>query len=131
MKFYSFLPGFLIIGLIVVLLTLDYYLHLNIPVLRNIKQPALFLLLFGVLLCGFGTTGHGMFHLFKSGFNIYTIILILTGLTIAVIAAARFIFKYPIFGISSTAQTFTILLSLILFKVIISTVRMITWTNPV
>ncbi len=131
MKFYSFLPGVIIVGVLTVLLALNYYFQLGIPLIRNIKQPVLFLLIFGFLLCAFGTTGHGMFHLFKTGFNLYTIILILTGLTIAVIAAAHFIFKYPIFGITTTAQTFTVLFGLILFKVVVSTVRVLTWTNPV
>lgn len=131
MKYYSFLPGFIIVALLIVLLTVQTFFKVDIPVMKNIKHPARLLFIMGFMLCAFGTTGHSVLHLFKTGINLYTILLIATGLIITVFAVLRLMMKVPVFGISTMPQTFIVLSSLIVIKIILATIRMMTFASTV
>ncbi len=126
MKFYTFLPGLIVVFIIALLLVLNTVFNLNIPVIKNIKNPFIVLLILGFMMCAFGTLANSMVTMIKSEkIDFSVVLMMLIGVAIIVVAALGLFAKQPAFGFLTRTVAFYSVAALIAVKIIISTIKVI------
>ena len=126
MKYYTFFPGLVIAFAFAVLLTLTKAFHLNVPLLKEIRNPLVALVISGFLLCAFGTLTHFMSAMFTSGKIDWQVIgMAAIGVLLLIISGLAIFSDKPIFGLFSQNASYYVIASLIAVKIVISTVRVI------
>ena len=126
MKYYTFLPGLIIVFLIALLVVLNTTLGLNIPVIKNIKNPFIALLILGAMMCAFGTLANTMVNMIKSGkIDFVAVAMMFIGVLIVVVAALGLFSKQPAFGFLTKNAAFYSVAALIAVKILVSTLKVI------
>ena len=126
MKFYTFLPGLIVVFILTVLVVLNTAFNLNIPVIKNFKNPFIALLILGFLMCAFGTLANTMVNMIKSGkVDFIVLAMMLAGVLIIVISALSLFGEKPAFGFLTQNAAFYSVTALIALKIVVSTIRVL------
>ena len=126
MKTFTFLPGLVVVFAFTVLLIATQLFQLNIPVLKNFKQPLIPLAIAGLMMCAFGTLAHTMSSAVTSAHVDWMLVVtVLVGVLILLIAGFGIFSDKPVFGLLSKNAAFYAVASLLGVKVLLSTARIL------
>lgn len=126
MKYYNFLPGFILVGIFVLLMVLQNVFNIDIPFIKNFKRPFLIFFIASLMLCAFGTIGHSFSNFIKNGsVDWFVVALIIAGILIVFTGLAALLGKTPVMGFITRQSAFTIISVLIVVKIILATIRII------
>ena len=126
MKYFTFFPGFVVVLLFAVLLTMTKAFHLDMPLLKDIKRPLVALVIAGLMMCAFGTLAHTVSGFFNgTPVDALFIVTVLVGLLILVVSGLAIFSGKPVFGLFSENASYWVVTSLLVVKIAISTVRLI------
>jgi|GEM_PF-2619899 len=126
MKYYNFLPGFILVGIFVFLMVLQNVFNVDIPVIKNFKRPFLVFFIAGLMLCAFGTIGHSFSNFIRNGsVDWFVVAMILVGILIVFTGLAALLGKTPVMGFITKQSAFSIISVMIVIKIILATIRII------
>lgn len=127
MKFYPFFPAFILVSIFTLLVFLFAAFQIQIPIIKDFKNPMLMLFLGGFMMCALGTLSHAMNHIVYQGkLDFLVILMILAGTLLLVIGTWAIFGKTPVFGFMTTKMVYYSFFILVMFKIVISTLRILT-----
>lgn len=126
MKYFTFFPGLIVVFAFTVLLILTKTFGLNVPLMKNIRQPLVALVIAGLMMCAFGTLAGTVSGLFKgAAVDVPFVLSVLAGILLLVVGGLAIFSGKPVFGLFSKDASFYVIASLIAVKIILSTIRVI------
>ncbi|MBN1776707.1 MAG: hypothetical protein JW811_01165 [Clostridiales bacterium] len=126
MKVYTFFPGFIVALVFAVLVFLAKAFNMNIPLIKDIKQPLIALVIAGFLMCAFSPLANSVSTMFKNPqIDWLVIATALVGILLLVTSLTAIFSSKPLFGLFSKDQSFYVIAGLITVKIALSAIHTI------